>query len=354
MQFFKIPAIADVIGLAAALADKASKSVNNVFTSDQTINGTTVGRGIGSNNGFNTVLGVDANRSNTSGSYLTSVGVNANRSNTTGGGLTGVGADANRSNTTGSSLTGIGLNANRSNTTGGGLTGVGVNANYSNTTGSYLTSVGVNANYSNTTGSNLTGVGLNANRYKQDGTACTDLDNITGIGANTRCSASNQVQLGDSTTTTYVYGTVQNRSDLRDKADVRDTVLGLDFINALRPVDYRWDMREDYLVSEGYVIPAVLNDNGETVEPERTERRLVQHTKDGSKKRSRYHHGLLAQDVAELIKVSGVDFGGYQDHGRGGGTDVLSIGYDELIAPLIKAVQTLSAKITELEVKVGQ
>src|SRR3546814_13145999 len=60
-------------------------------------------------------------------------------------------------------------------------------------------------------------------------------------------SGANQVQLGDSATTSYVYGTVQNRSDARDKADIRDTQLGLDFIKALRPVDYRWDMREDYL-----------------------------------------------------------------------------------------------------------
>ena len=53
--------------------------------------------------------------------------------------------------------------------------------------------------------------------------------------------------------TTYVYGTVQNRSDSRDKADVRDTVLGLDFINKLRPVDFKWDLREQYIdhVSEG-------------------------------------------------------------------------------------------------------
>jgi len=32
---------------------------------------------------------------------------------------------------------------------------------------------------------------------------------------------------------------VQNRSDANDKADVRPTVLGLDFINSLRPVDFK-------------------------------------------------------------------------------------------------------------------
>ena len=36
-----------------------------------------------------------------------------------------------------------------------------------------------------------------------------------------------------------------------------------------------------------------------------------------------------------------MDFGGFQDHAVNGGQDVLSLGYMELIAPLIKAVQEL-------------
>ena len=43
------------------------------------------------------------------------------------------------------------------------------------------------------------------------------------------------------------------------------------------------------------------------------------------------------------------DFGGYQDHSRSGGADVLSIGYDELIAPLIKSVQQLSEQVKALQ-----
>ena len=355
MQFFKSPLITDVIGLVAALADKASKSVNNVFTSDQTINGITVGRGAGTANASNTGVGVDANYSNTTGINITGVGMYANYSNTTGINVTGVGVDANYSNTTGSNLTGVGVGANYSNTTGSNVTGVGVGANRLNTTGSNLTGVGVNANYSNTIGSWLTGVGYDALRYKTDGSTSTNLNNITGIGANTRCSASNQVQLGDSATTTYVYGTVQNRSDLRDKADVQDTVLGLDFINALRPVDYRWDMRDDYLVPNVTTIPAVLGDDDEIVQEEYEVTTLVAGKRDGSKKRHRRHHGLIAQEVKLAMDSLGVDFGGYQDHSRSTvGSDVLTIGYDELIAPLIKAVQTLSARIVELESKVGQ
>ena len=41
------------------------------------------------------------------------------------------------------------------------------------------------------------------------------------------------------------------------------------------------------------------------------------------------------------------DFGGYQDHKVAGGEDVLSIGYDELIGPLIKALQEVNQKFDD-------
>lgn len=160
-------------------------------------------------------------------------------------------------------------------------------------------------------------------------------DNCTVLGSQTAVTGSNQVQLGNSATTTYVYGTVQNRSDERDKADIRDTVLGLDFIEKLRPVDYKWDMRDYYKVID--------EETGEITYLE----------KDGSKIGKRFHHGLIAQEVEALISKTGIDFGGFQDHSISGGDDILSIGYDELIAPLIKAVQELSLKVKDLESKLN-
>ena len=70
-------------------------------------------------------------------------------------------------------------------------------------------------------------------------------------------------------------------------------------------------------------------------------------THDGTHTRNRYHHGLIAQEVQDL----GIDFGGFQDHKINGGQDVLSIGYDELIAPMIKAIQELKAEIELLKAK---
>lgn len=177
--------------------------------------------------------------------------------------------------------------------------------------------VGFGAGGTLTSGFNNVFIGRNA------GLGLTTATGVTCIGANATVTADNQIQLGNSTTTTYVYGTVQNRSDERDKADIRDTELGLDFINTLRPVDYRLDMREDYI---------------ETLE----DGTVIKHDKDGSKKRNRYHHGFIAQEVPK-------GFGGYQDHKVQGGADVLSLGYDEFIAPLVKAVQELTQRVAELE-----
>jgi hypothetical protein len=210
---------------------------------------------------------------------------------------------------------------------------IGYRAGNELTTASASVAIGYRALTQLTGATNCVAIGSDALRLMTDGSnpSGTGTSRI-GIGAGSRVSGDNQVQLGDSSSTTYVYGTVQNRSDARDKADVRDTVLGLDFINALRPVDYKWDMRDDYIIA---------NDDGT----------VTKLPKDGSKTRARFHHGLIAQDVQALIEKTGIDFGGFQDHAKAGGCDVLSIGYDELIAPLIKAVHELSARVVELEAK---
>lgn len=47
------------------------------------------------------------------------------------------------------------------------------------------------------------------------------------------------------------------------------------------------------------------------------------------------------------------EFGGVQNHALNGGDDVYSVGYEEFIAPLIKAVQELSAENKMLKVHLG-
>lgn len=166
------------------------------------------------------------------------------------------------------------------------------------------------------------------------------------LGANSTVTGANQNQIGGSGTTTYVYGSVQSRSDARDKADISDTELGLNFLNKLRPVQFRWDYREDYKenVEEEYEEEVTDPETGEIRKETKTRTKVVEHEKDGSKKRNRFHQGLIAQEVKAVMDEMGVDFAGYQDHSVNGGKDVLSIGYTEFIGPLIKAVQELSAE----------
>jgi hypothetical protein len=186
----------------------------------------------------------------------------------------------------------------------------------------------------------------------------SNYSNIVGVGSSTSVTGSNQVQLGDASTTTYAYGSVQNRSDERDKTEIKDTGLGLDFIMALRPRDFKWDMREDYRTSaptkpqrddyesdEAY--QAALAAWNVDFAAWQEASKLANITHDGTHTRTRYHHGLIAQEVKQTMDAMGVDFGGYQDHSLKGGDAVLSIGYEELVAPLIKAIQELKAEFDE-------
>ena len=77
----------------------------------------------------------------------------------------------------------------------------------------------------------------------------------------------------------------------------------------------------------------------------------INNVNDGSRAGKRKHLGLIAQDVKEVLDDIGLDYAMYQDHKVNGGKDVLSLGYEELIAPLIKAIQELSLKVKQLEEK---
>ena len=104
-----------------------------------------------------------------------------------------------------------------------------------------------------------------------------------------------------------------NVSDRNEKQNITDSDLGLDFVNKLTPVSYRWKV--DNL---------------------------------GGKKQ----YGLIAQDVEQVILDSGKtldDFGGIDK--REGKS--MGLSYHQLISPLIKAVQELSAEVNTLKTKVA-
>jgi hypothetical protein len=252
--------------------------------------------------GASTVIGHNSLRNNTSGTYNSVLGSFTGGNVTNGNGLCLIGGNNSGNMTSCTNNTIIGVSS-----------GVGITTQSNNTICGYFSDVRDNLN----------------NSYA----------NCSVLGANIRgiISGSNQVQLGDSATNTFVYGTVQTRSDSRDKTDIQDTQLGLNFIEKLKPRDFRWDYRESY-------IETIIN-------PETQEATVFHLDKDGSKKRTRKHHGLIAQEVKAVMDEMGIDFGGYQDHSFKGGADRLTIGYEELIAPLIKAIQELSSRVKQLENK---
>ena len=163
----------------------------------------------------------------------------------------------------------------------------------------------VNGNYN-------TAIGYNALRFDSNDQPFNNFENITGIGFDSKASGSDQIQLGNEHVNVYAYSPVQTRSDKRDKKDITETKLGLDFINLLKPVDYK--------------------------------------TKYGK----RVHHGLIAQDLIKLKETHGIEFGGLQDHSINGGNDVLTVAYTELISPLIKSVQELSTEVNHLKQEIQE
>ncbi len=288
------------------------------------------------NSGYNIVLGQLAGEAldYTANTYNTFIGYASGRF-TSGLNNTAIGYSTLSTNLSGNNNTCFGNYAGYY-TLANNNTAIGYSALYETNTGSANAALGFYALGKNKTGSANTALGYYSLVYTATGAVNDSFSNCTGLGQDARVSGSNQVQLGNSTTTTYAFGAVQDRSDKRDKTDIRDTKLGLAFILALRPVDYRLDLRDDY-------VETVIDDK----EPAKT--RLVSHKKDGSKKRNRFHHGVIAQEVKQVMERLGTDFGGYQDHTISGGDDILTIGYTEFIAPLIKAVQELAARIEKLE-----
>lgn len=212
------------------------------------------------------------------------------------------------------------------------------------TTGKNNTGIGTSALRQLTTGTGNTGVGVESLRFAIDGSA-HNFNNCSGVGAYTKCSGDNQVQLGDSTTTTYSFGAVQQRSDERDKADKReiDGDLAVKFVRGLVSYFYKFDYRDDYF--EEYTVQTGIDADAQPV----FEKRIRPVEKDGSKKRNRDHAGYLAQQVKALMDELGIDFGMYQDHLVNGGCDIKTLAYEQTIPFVTKALDVAFSKLEGIE-----
>jgi hypothetical protein len=175
----------------------------------------------------NTAVGNYSLNVNSIGYMNTAVGYNSLSSSTTASWNTALGNTSLLRNTTGNQNSALGYHSLYSNTTGFQNTAVGMNTlNYNN--GNYNTALGFNAGSTITTGANLTCIGIDAAP-----TSPTAIDQITlgnGFVSSLRCNVQ----------------TITSLSDMRDKKNITDLSLGLDFITKLKPRQFNWDKREWY------------------------------------------------------------------------------------------------------------
>jgi hypothetical protein len=234
--------------------------------SDAKIYGLTIGRGSGSV-GTNQAFGYQSLYSNTTGLDNIAIGHQSLYSNTYGNANTGVGLSSLYSNTVGSNNTAVGWGALYSNAAyGDDNTAVGYRAQYFvsgqlNTSvgyralegsGSFIsnlkhrnTAIGSWTLYSVTTGNYNTALGHDA------GDNLTSGSNNSFIGYDAWPSSptvSNEITLGDPNITTLRCNatSISSLSDARDKKNIRDLPLGLDFLMTVKPRLFNWDRREWY------------------------------------------------------------------------------------------------------------
>jgi hypothetical protein len=128
-----------------------------------------------------------------------------------------------------------------------------------------------------------------------------------------------------------VNGTIQT-SDEREKTDIVNSDLGLDFISKLRPVSFKWKIGQNIQTTE-----TIIDEEGkEKIESIITPRAGI-----------RTHYGLIAQEVEELL--NGKDFGGFIHDKE---SDLKGLRYDQFVPILIKAIQEQQAQIEELKAKI--
>jgi hypothetical protein len=158
-------------------------------------------------------------------------------------------------------------------------------------------------------------------RVTQGGTVQPGIDNSYSLGASgIRWSA-----------VWAANGTIQT-SDEREKKDIVDSDLGLDFISKLRPVSFKWKVGKNEVTNE-------LDGLDEEGNPKT---KIVVTPIEGK----RTHYGLIAQEVEAAL--DGKDFGGFIHDKE---TDIKGLRYDQLIPVMINAIKELKAEIELLKSK---
>ena len=283
---------------------------------------------------LNTATGSGALYNTTEGATNTASGAYALHSNTTGNVNTASGVAALYKNTAGSNNVADGAYALYENTEGERNTAIGTQSLQENTSGIYNVAVGADALASNTTGSNNvavgngallrtsadanTAVGFTALFYNEQGAGNTaigyaagvkegdeykNLENTTAIGYFSQVDASNKVRIGN-TNVTVIEGQVAftSSSDARLKDSITPVIDGLALVNDLNPVSYH---------------------------------RIGNPASD-------VEMGLLAQEVRATLEKHGLGNSGRVHQSTQDA--YMSLRYNDLLAPIIKAIQELDVQ----------
>lgn len=179
-------------------------------------------------------------------------------------------------------------------------------------------------------------MGLDASRRASlYGSLLASADNAYDIGA----AATGRVR------NLYLVNNPTVGSDERDKTDVQDSPLGLDFILALRPVAYRIKVGDQWVDME----PS-LDEQGQPVvdaDGQPVMREVVK-----SRPGVRTHFGLLAQHVKSVLP-EGQDFAGWVKTDPDDPESREALRYEQFVSPLIKAVQEQQAQIDALKAELA-
>ena len=174
----------------------------------------------------------------------------------------------------------------------------------------------------------------------------TNSDNTITIGTNISSGPDGSIKIGRSGTSFIQNSFISNNvwthtSDERIKKNISDHSVGLDFVNALRPVTFEFRQKDDLDGSEPDVI-----------------RKAIAPTdKEGNELAGRpagIHIGFIAQEVKSAIDSHGIES---SSSGWSPGDDgIQTLGETAFIPSMVKAIQelsstvdTLNARIVELE-----
>ena len=221
-----------------------------------------------------------------------------------------------------SNNTAVGSDALGVNTTGDHNVAVGKETGAAISTGTGNILLGTNAGASST---NLTTGNFNIVIGYQARTNAAASANMIVMGQQVTGEGNNNFTFGNgSTDSNIAFGatSITAPSDIRLKEDIQDEQIGLNFVNDLRPVTYRWKKAKD------------VSSELDCYEKNSEERVM----------NGKYNHGFIAQEVKQLI----------DKHDLKDGFDMWSedeadgrqrIGEASLMPLMVKAVQELKAEL---------